>query len=528
MTPLAAAGGSVGPLLLLRHAAPALWAALPGATLAPRADGAAAGAARAARSRRPAAAAPFSAASSAGAPPHGWSRWAWGAGALAAAAAAGATATAADAAVAKPPAAAAAAAPAPEAVPKGGKQLPEFTEEEVAQHRTKESRIWVTYRGGVYDITDFIPTHPGGMDKIMLAAGGSIEPFWGLYQQHQKGEIREILEGMRIGSLKGYDAGAAAAAVAVDHYANEPKRHPALVVRSHRPFNAETPLPLLAEHPVTPTDVFYVRHHLPVPVVDEAEFAVSIEGDGLRAVRLSVDDLRSRFRHATVTATIECAGNRRAEMKALRSPGGGAHAIKGLDWDAGAIGTAVWGGVRLRDVLLEAGLSPDDPSVSHVHFVGLDRDEGGTPYAASIPIHKALDPRCDEMNVVSAICEPLPGAEVSVHEGEVTVKGYAWSGGGRDVIRVDVSADGGASWVPAELLKPPTNASGRAWAKTLFRATVRIPAEIQREGKGRFEILCKATDESYNTQPESAAAIWNVRGLANNSWHRVPVTVTDE
>jgi hypothetical protein len=83
--------------------------------------------------------------------------------------------------------------------------------------------------------------------------------------------------------------------------------------------------------------------------------AAQIEGDGLRAVRLSLDDLRSRFRHATVTATIECAGNRRAEMKALPSPGGGGHGIKGLDWDAGAIGTAVWGGVRLRDVLLEAG-----------------------------------------------------------------------------------------------------------------------------------------------------------------------------
>lgn len=61
------------------------------------------------------------------------------------------------------------------------------------------------------------------------------------------------------------------------------------------------------------------------------------------------------FKHATVVATIECAGNRRAEMKAIEAPGGSGHAIKGLDWDAGAIGTAVWGGVKLRDVLLAAG-----------------------------------------------------------------------------------------------------------------------------------------------------------------------------
>jgi cytochrome b involved in lipid metabolism len=32
----------------------------------------------------------------------------------------------------------------------------------------------VTYHGEVYDITEFIEAHPGGMQKIMMAAGGSI------------------------------------------------------------------------------------------------------------------------------------------------------------------------------------------------------------------------------------------------------------------------------------------------------------------------------------------------------------------
>ena len=80
-----------------------------------------------------------------------------------------------------------------------------------------------------------------------------------------------------------------------------------------------------------------------------------VSGDGLRAIELDMSQLRSRFRHATVAATIECAGNRRAEMKELPSPGDNSHEIKGLDWDAGAIGTAVWGGVLLRDVLKAAG-----------------------------------------------------------------------------------------------------------------------------------------------------------------------------
>ena len=48
-------------------------------------------------------------------------------------------------------------------------QQPVYTPEEVAKHRTPESRVWVTFKDGVYDITDFIAQHPGGAQKIMLA-----------------------------------------------------------------------------------------------------------------------------------------------------------------------------------------------------------------------------------------------------------------------------------------------------------------------------------------------------------------------
>ena len=34
-----------------------------------------------------------------------------------------------------------------------------FTEEEVAEHQTKEDRVWVTYKDGVYDITDWVRTY---------------------------------------------------------------------------------------------------------------------------------------------------------------------------------------------------------------------------------------------------------------------------------------------------------------------------------------------------------------------------------
>lgn len=59
-----------------------------------------------------------------------------------------------------------------------------------------------------------------------------------------------------------------------DPYSGEPQRHPALVVRSQKPFNAETPAELLTGKLYTPNDLFYVRNHLPVPAVDPAAYTV--------------------------------------------------------------------------------------------------------------------------------------------------------------------------------------------------------------------------------------------------------------
>lgn len=77
-------------------------------------------------------------------------------------------------------------------------KLPSYNLEEVGKHDSADKRIWVTYRQGVYDITDFVVKHPGG-DKIMMAAGGSVEPFWLMYGVHKTPEILAILEAHRIG-----------------------------------------------------------------------------------------------------------------------------------------------------------------------------------------------------------------------------------------------------------------------------------------------------------------------------------------
>lgn len=231
-----------------------------------------------------------------------------------------------------------------------------YTRAQVAEHTSVAKRVWVTHRDGVYDVTDFVALHPGG-DKIMLAAGGSVDPFWAVYQQHRGEHVAELLGKFRIGTLDAADAAAAATAAAAvgDPFANDPPRSPLLVKRSQKPFNGEPPLSLLGDHFVTPTDVMFVRNHLPVPDVDEASYALDIEHSDGSVLRITYEDLKSRFPRHDVTSVLQCAGNRRADMGDRT-----ARATRGLLWDAGAIANVTWTGARLRDVLLYAGLRDED------------------------------------------------------------------------------------------------------------------------------------------------------------------------
>ena len=46
-------------------------------------------------------------------------------------------------------------------------------------------------------------------------------------------------------------------------------------------------------------------------------------------------------------------------------------------WTGTAIGSAKWTGCRLRDVLIKAGVDPNDTSIKHVQFEGSDVDATG-------------------------------------------------------------------------------------------------------------------------------------------------------
>ena len=138
--------------------------------------------------------------------------------------------------------------------------LPTFTQKEVSRHTTLDRGVWVTFGDAVYDITKFIQNHPGGVDKISMAAGGSVEPFWLLYRQHlaatsgskgitPKEVVAEILAEHQVGWLDPADVEAAEAAAALrspdDPYANEPTRHPALRMLSVTPCSGESPPALM-------------------------------------------------------------------------------------------------------------------------------------------------------------------------------------------------------------------------------------------------------------------------------------------
>jgi sulfite oxidase len=99
-------------------------------------------------------------------------------------------------------------------------------------------------------------------------------------------------------------------------------------------------------------------------------------------------------------------------------------------------------------------------------------------------------PAIQELPVISAICKPLDGQTVQVEDGTVLVKGrirrscgpqtklatsvgYAWSGGGQKIIRVDVTTDGGNTWHVANLDHQDSAEPPQHWSWTLW--SVRVP-----------------------------------------------------
>lgn len=183
-----------------------------------------------------------------------------------------------------------------------------------------------------------------------------------------------------------------------------------LIVRSPRPINLETPLKELTSE-ITPQELFFVRNNYDGPEINPAQYVLKVDGEVENPLTLRLDDLK-RMEQVTHTITIECAGNGRSFYSPKAS---------GIQWERGAVGTAVWTGVRLADVLRMA-----KPRHSAKHVVPNGNDAPPTPQAPdfirSHPIWKAMDPHT--MLALQMNGKPVP----HLHGGPVRLLVPGWVG----------------------------------------------------------------------------------------------------
>eukprot|EP00483_Globobulimina_turgida_P010484 UN10505 len=137
-------------------------------------------------------------------------------------------------------------------------------------------------------------------------------------------------------------------------------------------------------------------------------------------------------------------------------------------------------------------------------------------------------PPIDIIPVTSAITYPDNDSVIKIErvqdeEQMMDIRGYAYSGGGRAIIRVDVSIDNGKTWSQAKLRRARKQniRSNKAWAWCQWSHESRIPKEVG--DMKELNICCKAIDDQYNQQPHNVEPIWNVRGILNTSWGRTNV-----
>jgi sulfane dehydrogenase subunit SoxC len=331
-------------------------------------------------------------------------------------------------------------------------------------------------------------------------------------------------------------------------------------------------MPLEAlRHEITPLGLHYLLTHYDIPAVDPDAWRLTVGGRVEHELDLSLADLRAR-EPVTVPVTMECAGNGRARLdpRPISQPWL-TEAIGTAEWtgislapllaEAGlaedalevvftGLDRGVEGGVEqlyersltladaLRDDVLLAYACNGEPllpqhgfplrlvvpgwygmtSVKWLQRIAVvaepfegyqmitgyrmrrDEDDVGTPVTRIEPRSLMVPPGIPDFMTRCRFLRPGP----------VRLEGRAWSGWG-PIERVDVSADGGATWAPANLGDPPGEAAWAPWSYDWDAP------------EGEHELCVRARDATGRTQPHDPP--WNVGGYANNAIQRVAVTV---
>jgi sulfite oxidase len=302
---------------------------------------------------------------------------------------------------------------------------------------------------------------------------------------------------------------------------------------------------------LTPTALFYVRNHGNIPCINPNNFQLTITGLTKKTLTLSLADIKEEFPKVNLISTLLCT-NESDERTLIRGD---------QMWSKAAISTAKWGGIRLRHLLLAAGV---EQGARYISFAGLDEvpNIGGiTNYKSAIPLHKAMSPEvllAYEMND-----EPLPPmhgyplraivpgyasarsvkwlSQIKVSErpeafhpesnekqtlnliinhpgdGEtifdevLVLEGYALPNAGHLIEVVEVSADGGKSWTPAQILQKEN-----PWEWCFWEAQVKLPV-------GAHQVVVRVLDSSAKARQgklegnknaeENTGIYWETRSL---------------
>ena len=421
-----------------------------------------------------------------------------------------------------------------------------------------------------------------GLAAMSAAVGGPI-----VYSAAMPGGLVPAALAQGAPAAPGQGSGTAAAAPAPAAPAGpQPFDYPGkargLMLLQDRPLVAETPEHML-DDATTPTDRFFVRNNgqIAADITNPDAHAFVIDGEVNAPLRLTVGELKSRYRAVTYRLQMECGGNGRSFF----SP-----QARGNQWGNGAIGCAEWTGVPLRDLLRAAGLKD---SARFTGNYGADPHLSGDTSRQSIsrgmPIAKAL-----ERHTLVAFAmngQPIP----HIHGGPVRLITPGWPGSlsHKWLTRIwirdkphDGAGMGGTSYrVPIVPIVPGSNVDGRenfadmtsmplrsiltshangtrlakgtrsldirgaAWAGDLDVQRVHVSTNfgqtwkamrlaapknrydwrrwsgsIQFPTDGYYEVWVRGQDSTGKYQPHTAGN-WNPQGYGANSFHRIAMLI---
>ncbi|MGR9105959.1 MAG: sulfite oxidase [Gammaproteobacteria bacterium] len=357
-------------------------------------------------------------------------------------------------------------------------------------------------------------------------------------------------------------------------------KDPGLIVLNDRPLNVETPADLL-DDPVTPASRMFVRNNgLPPDQVAARTWSLSVSGESALSVKkYTLPELQRRFNHYSLQLLIECGGNGRNEFNPP---------AEGIQWSQGAVACPFWTGIRLRDLLEDAGIAKD---AVYVAYYGADRHLSGNsdeaPISRGFPMHKALE---DETLIAWA----MNGEDLPLLNGyplRLVCAGWPGSTSGKWLNKLlirnrihDGPKMGGYSYrIPCEPIAPgakvaeekmciiesmpvksiltypksgallkagqPLPVRGHAWSGDLPVAAVdtsidfgatwqpcalegpvnrlawqHFSSTLTLPSRGYYEVWARATNSAGRMQPMLVPG-WNPKGYLNNACHRIAVKV---